>query len=378
MKTNFFKDQEKIIIKLTDDKIINITGMIGSGKSTLSDTYNRDNYFVFNLDCLADLDKEHETVEMKNVKEKIRKKYKSLNFEENFKDYYDIICEYSNTKEIVIEGGHIFNYLKITDLKGTLIICLPSIFNCWKRSITRHFKKYKVKLKNKEISLKDYVLSNIKIIIRRTRQLKYYKKMNEFLDDLESLIYKINIGIDFDGTITDYHKFEKKYFLKKFGLRLKNPLESSFEKRFDIPRDMVSYYKKNYFDIYFNNVQLRRNAKYTINKLNKQNVNIYIITNRSDLRRPYIENYLKKHGITYNHLYCLDRPNSVSKLDRLKEFNINIMIEDNPYQIESISKEIEVICIDDIYNKNIDNKNIKRVKNWKKVLKIISNFKENK
>lgn len=188
MKTRIFKNQNKIVVKLTDDRIINITGMIGSGKSTLSDTYNRTDYFVFNLDCLVDLDIEHESIEMKMVKEEIKKQYQIINFEDYFKDYYDIICDYisNNNKEAVIEGVHIFRYLKVKDLKGTLIICLPSVFTCWKRSIKRHFIKYRIKLKNKEISLKDYICSNINTIIRRTKQIKLYKKMNEFLKDLET------------------------------------------------------------------------------------------------------------------------------------------------------------------------------------------------
>ena len=36
MKVGIFKDKENIEITLTDDKIINITGMMGSGKTTLA------------------------------------------------------------------------------------------------------------------------------------------------------------------------------------------------------------------------------------------------------------------------------------------------------------------------------------------------------
>jgi len=374
MKTKLFKNQNNIVLKLTDDKIINITGMIGSGKSTLSDRFDRQKYLVFNLDCLSNLDLEHESKEMKEVKKKIQSTFEKLNYEKNFKDYYNIIYNYicENNKEAIIEGGHIFNYLNIKEIKGTLIICLPSIYNCWRRSIKRHLKKYGTKLKNMEITTTEYILSNLENTLRRTKQLKYYKKMNLFLKSIESIIPKINIGIDFDGTITDYYKFERKYFLKKFGLQMKNPLATTFEERFEIPKEDIHLYKNNYFDIYFNNVKLKRGAKSTINKLKKHNMNIFIITNRSELRRVYIEKYLKNNKIKYDKLYCLDRPNCVSKLDEIKKLNIDTMIEDNPYQITSISSELNVICIDDIYNATINKKNVWHAKKWSKVPKILN------
>ena len=46
MKVKFFINQEDINIKLTDDNIINITGLIGSGKSTLSDKYRNNNKYL--------------------------------------------------------------------------------------------------------------------------------------------------------------------------------------------------------------------------------------------------------------------------------------------------------------------------------------------
>lgn len=380
MKTKFLKDQGNIIIKLTDDKIINITGMIGSGKSTLSDYFDREKYLVFNLDCLSNLDLEHESNEMKEVKEKIHSKYENLDYENHFKEYYNIIYNHicDSNKEAIIEGGHIFNYLKVEDLKGTLIICLPSICKCWYRSINRHFKKYKLKLKNKEITVRKYISSNICIIFRRTKQIKYYKKMNTFLKNLEFYFPKINIGIDFDGTITNYRKFEEYYFFKQFGLRVKNPLASSFEERFEISKESTSLYKKDYFENYFDNVKLRLGVKNTIKKLKKHNnINIFIITNRSELRREYIEGYLKKKKIVYDKLFCLDRPNSISKLDKIKELKIYTMIEDNPYQIESISSEMDVICIDDIYNVSIKGKKVWHANKWRKIPKILSEiFKE--
>ncbi len=52
-KVSLFIDKTDIEILCTNDNIINITGMIGSGKTTLANQYrNNDKYIVISLDCL--------------------------------------------------------------------------------------------------------------------------------------------------------------------------------------------------------------------------------------------------------------------------------------------------------------------------------------
>ncbi len=52
-KVGLFIDKRDIEIRCTADRIINITGMIGSGKTTQADTYRKNNnYIVISLDCL--------------------------------------------------------------------------------------------------------------------------------------------------------------------------------------------------------------------------------------------------------------------------------------------------------------------------------------
>lgn len=182
---------------------------------------------------------------------------------------------------------------------------------------------------------------------------------------------EINIGIDFDGTITDYYDFQSKWLQENYGLKAIDLSKTTFKDRFGVSEEDIGYSESNYFDIYFNNVAVKKNAKETINYMSKMGFNIYIITNRSFQRRNYIETYLKKYDIKYNKLFCLDRSNSITKLDKLKDLNINLMIEDNPYQVKSISKSIKVICIDDIYNQNIEGKNIFHIKDWKEVSDVL-------
>lgn len=186
---------------------------------------------------------------------------------------------------------------------------------------------------------------------------------------------KINIGIDFDGTITDYYGFQSQWILENYDLKIINPSATLFEDRFGISEKKLGYSQNDYFDIYFKEVKPKNGVKETIDYLISNGFNIYIITNRSELRRQYIKNYLNNHKIKYNELYCLNRSNQISKLDKLLKLNINIMIEDHPHQIKSISKSIKTICIDDKYNQNIVGKNILHVKRWPEIVKIIPSFK---
>ena len=52
---------------------------------------------------------------------------------------------------------------------------------------------------------------------------------------------------------------------------------------------------------------------------------------------------------------------------------IDIMIEDKASTLLDIKEHIPVICFDAPYNRNIDTKNLFRVRNWKEVKKILEN-----
>ena len=160
-KVRLFIDKKDIEIKCTEDKIINITGMIGSGKTTQANKYRKDNnYIVISLDCLyrgQDKDNNEETTKINQL---LSKKFPKQDNEQYFKEYYCEIIKYINNSNKcviwVLEGQHIYRYLNLKDIKGKLIIKRTSIIKCWKRSIVRHIKKKKIQLNNKQITKKQY------------------------------------------------------------------------------------------------------------------------------------------------------------------------------------------------------------------------------
>ncbi len=189
-KVRLWNDRKDIEIKCSEDKIINITGMIGSGKSTEANKYrNNDHYIVISLDCFyRGQDKDNLNEETKIINKILQKKLPNKDKEEYFKEYYYEILKYINSvnKPViwVLEGQHIYRYLNLKDIKGTVIVKRTCLFHCWKRSITRHIKKKKIKLKNNEITKKQYYNDIWDLIKKRTKQLKYYQDFNKFLYEM--------------------------------------------------------------------------------------------------------------------------------------------------------------------------------------------------
>lgn len=186
-KISVFIDKQDIKIKCTEDKIINITGMIGSGKTTQANKYRNDNnYIVISLDCLyREQDKGNLNEETIRINQILKLKFPNQDNEKYFKKYYTEIIKYINksNKPVIwiLEGQHIYRYLNLEDIKGTLIIKRTCIIKCWKRSIIRHIKRKKIELKNKQITRKQYYNNIWYWIKRRTKQLKYYKDLNNFI-----------------------------------------------------------------------------------------------------------------------------------------------------------------------------------------------------
>ena len=85
-----------------------------------------------------------------------------------------------------------------------------------------------------------------------------------------------------------------------------------------------------------------------------------------------VKQWLLQNHVKYNHIIF-----SKNKAEICKQMNINIMIEDKPENILSISSEIPVICYDHPYNEKINNDNIIRCYSWYDIYTEIQNFKYN-
>lgn len=165
---------------LTEDKIINLTGQSGSGKSTYAKKYfDSDKYVIIDTDDIFSEKRFQEATGLnKELGYMFRKKYKVLpNLAENFDLIYNEIIDFCNNynKIIVIDCAlfHCVKDLKI--LKGKLIIIRTDIDTCYKRTINRWIEHQKMKKY-------DYTNDEFNEYFERKKSIyKWYKETNKFI-----------------------------------------------------------------------------------------------------------------------------------------------------------------------------------------------------
>ena len=141
-KIYLFKDKSDYVKKITDDEIINVTGSVGSGKSTYGRKYrDNPNYIVIGFDSISsDMDPHTMNNDIIKLRKILLKKYNSLALDEIV--YYDDIVNFikKQNKKGIIEGGHLMHIDEISNFKGTVIVKRTARFKCYYRSAYRDFK----------------------------------------------------------------------------------------------------------------------------------------------------------------------------------------------------------------------------------------------
>lgn len=134
-------DKEPYIKKLTDDKIINLTGESGSGKSYYTNQFKTDSNYI-----IVDTDEVFSRFDSSNGINRelglmFRDKYGNNipNIITDFDTCYKDILDYfrNNNKTIVIDSAQFRNVKDLTILKGTVIVLRTCINTCYERCINR-------------------------------------------------------------------------------------------------------------------------------------------------------------------------------------------------------------------------------------------------
>ena len=184
-----FVDKEPYIKDITNDKVINITGESGSGKSTYTKKYlNDDKYIVIDTDEIIK-DRPTDNKNCIEFREFLKKKYNDSipDICNEFSTIYnDILDYYKNTdKTLVIDSAQFRNLItkkEINLLKGKIIIIRTSIEECYKRVINRW----------KEIN-KNYTEEELdKYKNKKVRMFEWYKSLNDFIENIDKLGDKRN------------------------------------------------------------------------------------------------------------------------------------------------------------------------------------------
>lgn len=183
---------------------------------------------------------------------------------------------------------------------------------------------------------------------------------------------KLNICIDIDGTITNPYHFMP-YLNDMYN---KNLTEEQFtthkmEELCGVELDdLLKLFHTEYIHAY-SEANIVENAKDIITELYKEH-NLYFVTARSQSLEAITIDWLTQNGLGAVGVHLLG---SDYKVDKARELNCNIFIEDNPDNAYQLANDgLTVILIDNNYNKNIEHENIVRVKNWIEIKDFISNL----
>jgi uncharacterized HAD superfamily protein len=186
----------------------------------------------------------------------------------------------------------------------------------------------------------------------------------------------VKIGVDIDGVLTDVEGFGMDYLCKYC---VENNLEYTIDegcyyypKAFGISQEHNDEFWKKHIEFYSINERARTFSAEVLKKLREDGHEIYIVTarwdaNRDDeigenMRRLVIE-WLLKNDIVYDKL-IFSKATYERKHQEVIDEKIDLMIEDNPNNINELSELVPVICYDANYNKSCTGERITRCYSW--------------
>lgn len=175
------KDKEPYIKMISNDKVINLTGESGSGKSYFSNQWkDNDDYIIIDTDEVFSK-VNSATGFNKEFGEYLRKKYSDNlpNLYDNFDVIYQEILDYFKNfgKIIVIDSAQFRNMKDLSKLKGKIIIMRTCINKCFERCI----KRYNINHPNATEEEKQKYLEKKKKIYT------WYKYLNSFILKVDNI-----------------------------------------------------------------------------------------------------------------------------------------------------------------------------------------------
>ena len=175
---SLYVDKDPYIKNLTHDKVINITGESGSGKSYYTNKYlNDDNYVVIDTDLIFG-NEPTSNEDCLKIRKLFKNKSKDILITDFDNCYLKILDYYKDSdKTIVIDSAQYRNIKDYSILKGKLIVMRTSIDTCYERVLLRW------KNSKKEYTEEEYH----KYAEKKKGMFKWYKSINKFLENVDKL-----------------------------------------------------------------------------------------------------------------------------------------------------------------------------------------------
>lgn len=180
---SLYVEKEPYVKELTKDKIINLTGQSGSGKSTYAkEHFNSEDYLIIDTDeVLSENRYPNSTGINKELGTMFRKKYNQLpNLADDFDLIYNEIINYCKdiNKTIIIDCAQFHCVKDLNTLKGKIIILRTDIETCYQRTISRWISNHNGKYNQEELE---------KYKERKKSIFKWYKGTNQFIENIDKL-----------------------------------------------------------------------------------------------------------------------------------------------------------------------------------------------
>lgn len=194
----------------------------------------------------------------------------------------------------------------------------------------------------------------------------------------------MKIGIDIDGCITNQEDFLINFGTKFIAL---NDMPFKIENNDALDStDIFGWSDEDAHNFWFQNrkflnYETRPFCSEVIAKLRKEGHQIYIITARHngdkwwnlkdrDRVEKITKKYLKKFKIKYDYLIFTN-----NKLDEIIKNKIDVMIEDDIKNIETLSKQIPILVMNSRFNSRYNFNNTIRVYSWYDIYSKINKLK---
>ena len=191
----------------------------------------------------------------------------------------------------------------------------------------------------------------------------------------------MRIGIDLDDTITKtdeiLFKYAKMYNEEEKILFKINRGEWDWNKAFGWDEEKCETFFLRYLKKIFEEAEIKENAKEKINALKNGGNKIIIITARDTKSLKEVhkvcENWLINNKVNVDKIVV----DGEDKAQKCLENKIDIFIDDNVYNCESVYKnlKIPVLLMNSRYNKEYQKPNIKRVYKWNEIYNEICKYK---
>lgn len=185
----------------------------------------------------------------------------------------------------------------------------------------------------------------------------------------------MKIGIDYDGVIMDSERslrFASEYWsITKINKPLINPSEVSLEPRFGWTNEESKMFFSECYDKTVKNCRFMPGAPEILKKLSDMGHKFYLITLRGCFRKQektITKKQLKKLPIKFEQIIWGER----NKAQKCKELGLDMMIEDNPANIDLFKgSDIDILYIQDHKIRNINQKNVTTVYSWMDIFREI-------